>query len=113
MAATATFLRLLPAPLPARRLQDHALLVCGAEKLPPPLIDEFRAKFGVVPREGYGCTELSPVVGVNMPDVTVNGVRQVGTKVGSIGHTLPGIAARIVDPETEAPRIWGRKACCS
>ena len=79
------------------------LLVCGAEKLPPALIDEFKDKFGVEPREGYGCTELSPVVSVDLPDVVVNGVRQIGTKVGTIGHPLPGVAAKIVDAETSEP----------
>jgi acyl-[acyl-carrier-protein]-phospholipid O-acyltransferase/long-chain-fatty-acid--[acyl-carrier-protein] ligase len=46
---------------------------------------------------------LSPVVSVNVPDVTVNNVTQIGTKVGSVGHPLPGIAARVVDPDTHRP----------
>jgi acyl-[acyl-carrier-protein]-phospholipid O-acyltransferase/long-chain-fatty-acid--[acyl-carrier-protein] ligase len=104
MAATATFLRLYLRRCQPEDFKSMRLLVCGAEKLPPPLIEEFKAKFGVEPLEGYGCTELSPVVSVNIPDRTVNGVTQGGKKVGSIGHTLPGIAARVVDPETGAAR---------
>jgi acyl-[acyl-carrier-protein]-phospholipid O-acyltransferase/long-chain-fatty-acid--[acyl-carrier-protein] ligase len=103
MAATATFLRLYMRRCQPEDFKTMRLLVCGAEKLPPPLIDEFKAKFGVEPREGYGCTELSPVVSVNIPDVTVNGITQVGTKVGTIGHPLPGVAWRIVDPESYRP----------
>jgi acyl-[acyl-carrier-protein]-phospholipid O-acyltransferase/long-chain-fatty-acid--[acyl-carrier-protein] ligase len=60
--------------------------VCGAEKLPSPLVEEFKSKFGVEPLEGYGCTELSPVVSVNVPDVTINGVTiQRGNAAGKPG----------------------------
>ncbi len=103
MGATATFLRLYLRRCDPGDFKTMRLLVCGAEKLPPPLIDEFREKFGVEPLEGYGCTELSPVVSVNIPNVEVNGVKQVGKKVGTIGHPLPGVAARIVDPDTYKP----------
>ncbi len=109
MAATATFLRLYLRRCQPDDFKTMRLLVCGAEKLPPALIDEFQVKFGVEPREGYGCTELSPVASVNLPNVTVNGVEQVGTKVGTIGHPLPGIAAQIVDAESFAPLDFGRE----
>src|SRR5262249_38773414 len=78
MGATAPFLRLSLRRCQPYDFKTRRLLVCGAEKLPPPLIEEFKAKFGVGPLEGYGCTELSPVVGVNVPDVTANHVTQVG-----------------------------------
>ena len=42
--------------------------MCGAEKLPQPLAKEFKEKFGVLPLEGYGCTELSPAAAANVPD---------------------------------------------
>ena len=39
---------------------------------------------------------------------------QVGNKPGTIGHPLPGVAAKIVDPETRRrSRARTRKACCS
>ena len=88
------------------------MLVCGAEKLPPALIEEFHAKFGITPLEGYGCTELSPVVSVNVPDVSVNTLTQIGTKVGTVGQPLPGIAVRIVDadqPESMTPLPIGKE----
>jgi acyl-[acyl-carrier-protein]-phospholipid O-acyltransferase/long-chain-fatty-acid--[acyl-carrier-protein] ligase len=103
MASTATFLRLYLRRCQPEDFKTMRLLVCGAEKLPPPLIQDFKERFGVEPLEGYGCTELSPVVSVNIPDVTVNGVTQVGKKIGSIGHPLPGVAAKVVDPETNQP----------
>ena len=109
MAATATFLRLYLRRCQPDDFKTMRLLVCGAEKLPPALIDEFKSKFGIEPLEGYGCTELSPVVSVNIPDVVVNRVRQIGTKIGTIGHPLPGVACRIVDAETGAPVPCGHE----
>ncbi len=79
------------------------ILMVGAEKLPPALAQEFKAKFGVLPLEGYGCTELSPVAAANVPDWEEGGVRQIGNKPGSIGQPVPGVAAAIVDPETFQP----------
>jgi acyl-[acyl-carrier-protein]-phospholipid O-acyltransferase/long-chain-fatty-acid--[acyl-carrier-protein] ligase len=78
-------------------------IIAGAEKLKIELIDEFEKKFGVRPREGYGTTECSPLIAINVPDVEVAGVRQLGTKEGTAGHPLPGIAVRIVHPETGQP----------
>jgi acyl-[acyl-carrier-protein]-phospholipid O-acyltransferase/long-chain-fatty-acid--[acyl-carrier-protein] ligase len=77
--------------------------MCGAEKLPMALAQEFKEKFGVMPMEGYGCTELSPAAVVNVPDQEMDGFRQIGNRPGTIGQPLPGIAARIVDPDSFAP----------
>jgi acyl-[acyl-carrier-protein]-phospholipid O-acyltransferase/long-chain-fatty-acid--[acyl-carrier-protein] ligase len=79
------------------------ILMVGAEKLPPSLAQEFKEKFGVLPLEGYGCTELSPAAVVNVPDWEEGGVHQTGSKPGTIGQPIPGIAARIVHPETLEP----------
>jgi acyl-[acyl-carrier-protein]-phospholipid O-acyltransferase/long-chain-fatty-acid--[acyl-carrier-protein] ligase len=76
------------------------LVVAGAEKLRPALADAFAEKFGIRPLEGYGATELAPVAALNVPDVELGGIRQVGAKPGTVGHPLPGVAVRIVDPAT-------------
>jgi acyl-[acyl-carrier-protein]-phospholipid O-acyltransferase/long-chain-fatty-acid--[acyl-carrier-protein] ligase len=102
MVATPTFLRFYLRRAGADDFKSLRLLICGAEKLPMPLADEFEAKFGVRPLEGYGCTELSPVVSTNVPDLELDGQRQIGQKKGSIGQPLPGVACRIVDPESYA-----------
>lgn len=52
--------------------------------------------------EGYGCTECSPVIAVNVPDVEVDGMFQAGCRSGSVGRLLPNTCARVVDPESEA-----------
>jgi acyl-[acyl-carrier-protein]-phospholipid O-acyltransferase/long-chain-fatty-acid--[acyl-carrier-protein] ligase len=76
------------------------IVVCGAEKLKERLADAFHEKFGVRPLEGYGATELSPVVTVNVPDVESDGVYQVGNKVGAAGHPIPGVAVKVIDIES-------------
>lgn len=85
------------------------LAIVGAEKLKPALAEAFVERFGITLLEGYGCTELSPVVSVGIPDAVVKGSRQVGHKPGTVGHPLPGIAVRIVDPETFTERSAGEE----
>jgi acyl-[acyl-carrier-protein]-phospholipid O-acyltransferase/long-chain-fatty-acid--[acyl-carrier-protein] ligase len=100
---TPTFLRFCLRRSEPDDFRSLRVLICGAEKLPPSLAEEFRARFGVLPLEGYGCTELSPVATTNVPDVDVAGTRQVGNKPGTIGQPIPGVAARVVHPDTLAP----------
>jgi acyl-[acyl-carrier-protein]-phospholipid O-acyltransferase/long-chain-fatty-acid--[acyl-carrier-protein] ligase len=83
--------------------------IVGAERLREPLAGAFKEKFGVDLLEGYGCTEMSPVVAVNVPDVEDGPERQRGTRVGSVGHPLPGVAVKIVDPETGEGPLFGRE----
>ncbi len=97
---TPTFLRFCLRRCGPDDFKTVRILMCGAEKLPQALAQEFQEKFGVLPLEGYGCTELSPAAAANVPDREINGTRQVGNKPGTIGQPLPGIAARIVNPET-------------
>ncbi len=75
-------------------------VIVGAEKLKPRIADAFEERFGIRPLEGYGATELAPVATLNIPDVEIMGVRQPGVKPGTVGHPLPGVAVRIVDPDT-------------
>jgi acyl-[acyl-carrier-protein]-phospholipid O-acyltransferase/long-chain-fatty-acid--[acyl-carrier-protein] ligase len=100
LLATPTFLL---AYLRRAKREDFAslrLVITGAEKLKSKVADAFEEKFGVRPMEGYGATELSPVITLSLPDVEVGGVRQYGAKEGSVGHPIPGVAIRVVDPES-------------
>ena len=74
--------------------------IVGAEKLREPIAAAFKEKFGVDLLEGYGCTEMSPVVAVNTPDVNDRGEHQRGAARGSVGQPIPGVVAKIVDPAT-------------
>ena len=80
----------------------------GAEKLREPIAAAFKEKFGITLLEGYGCTEMSPVVAVNAPDVDDAGEHQRGSLPGTVGHPLPGVAAKVVDVETGEGPLVGR-----
>jgi len=81
-------------------------LLVGAEKLRPALAEAFQEKFGVTPLEGYGCTEMGPVVSVNA--VSGNGTGEgAAYKPGTAGRPLPHVSLRIVDPESLAPLAAG------
>ncbi len=101
--STPTFLRFYLRRCEKDDFASLRLLITGAEKLPASVRDEFKEKFGIEPQEGYGTTELSPVVSVNIPDTEKDGVRQIGGKPGCIGQPIPGVAVKIVDPETQEP----------
>jgi len=81
----------------------------GAEKLRAPIAEAFHEKFGIALLEGYGCTEMAPVVAVNAPDFDIPGDRQRASQTGSVGHPLPGVVAKIVDPETGEGPLIGRE----
>jgi acyl-[acyl-carrier-protein]-phospholipid O-acyltransferase/long-chain-fatty-acid--[acyl-carrier-protein] ligase len=101
--STPTFLRFYLRQCGPGDFQSVRLLYCGAEKLPQPLALEFQKKFGILPFEAYGCTELSPAAAANVADCEMEGFKQIGYKPGSIGLPLPGVAAKVVDPETYEP----------
>ncbi len=96
---TPTFLRFCLRRCEPDDFRSLHLLVCGAEKMPQALALEFQERFGVLPLEGYGCTELSPVVSANTPDRVVDGVRFVRNRPGSIGLPVPGVVVRVVNPD--------------
>jgi acyl-[acyl-carrier-protein]-phospholipid O-acyltransferase/long-chain-fatty-acid--[acyl-carrier-protein] ligase len=80
------------------------LAIVGAERLREPIASAFKQKFGVDLIEGYGCTEMAPVVAVNVPDAA-----GTGSRTGTVGRPLPGISAKIVDPETGEGPLVGKE----
>ncbi len=108
LLATPTFMQLYMRGCSPEDFGSLRVVMTGAEKLPDRLAAAFEEQFGIRPFEAYGCTECSPAVAVNTPDFRSAGFRQVGAKRGKIGHPLPGVSVRIVDPQTLAPLLPGQ-----
>jgi acyl-[acyl-carrier-protein]-phospholipid O-acyltransferase / long-chain-fatty-acid--[acyl-carrier-protein] ligase len=98
LIATPTFCAAYLRKVPREQFASLRWAVVGAEKLREPIARAFREKYGLDLLEGYGCTEMAPVIAVNIPDI--DALEQRGRKEGTVGHPLPGIAVKLVDPET-------------
>ncbi|MFO0940892.1 MAG: AMP-binding protein [Pirellulales bacterium] len=78
------------------------IIVVGAEKMPIDVAEDFEKRFGVRPVEGYGTTELSPVVSVNIPPSrAIN--KGVWLREGSVGRPMENIKARVVSLDDDTP----------
>jgi acyl-[acyl-carrier-protein]-phospholipid O-acyltransferase/long-chain-fatty-acid--[acyl-carrier-protein] ligase len=102
-----TFLRPFLKKAEKEELSSLTLVVSGAEKMPRELYDAFLEKFGLEIMQGYGLTETAPVANINQPNPpvpTTTAGQQEGKRLGSVGRMLPGMTARIVDPDTLAER---------
>jgi acyl-[acyl-carrier-protein]-phospholipid O-acyltransferase/long-chain-fatty-acid--[acyl-carrier-protein] ligase len=84
-------------------------VIAGAEKLREPVVKAYQEKYGITILEGYGCTELAPVVSVNMPDVIDGEEKQICNKSGTVGPPIPGVAVKIIDPDTERTLTAGEE----
>lgn len=94
---TPTFLRGFLKRIEPEQFKTVNVVVVGAEKMPIPLAHAFEERFGVRPIEGYGTTELSPVVAVNVPPSRArNQAGKDGLKEGSVGRPIPAVKARTV-----------------
>lgn len=102
LISTPTFCQAYLRICPAEDFASLRHVVVGAERLRPDFAAAFKEKFGLDMLEGYGATEMGPVVSVNVPNVMEGGENQTGHKPGTVGHPVPGVAARIVDPDTLA-----------
>ena len=98
--ATPTFLRGYIRRIASEQFTSLDVVVVGAEKMPPELFKAFEDKFGVRPVEGYGATELSPLVSVNIPPSRSSAKYQADRIEGSVGRPMPGICAKVVSPDT-------------
>ncbi len=107
LLATPTFLSLYLKRVAPEQFGALRLVMTGAERLPERLAAAFEERFGLRPIEGYGATECSPVIAASTLTVRQPGVFQRGNRRGSVGQPLPGIAVRIVDPETNLPLPLG------
>ena len=84
-------------------------VIAGAEKLREQIEAAFQEKFALPILEGYGCTELAPVVSVNIPNVGFGKEAQIGNKSGTVGHPIPGVSVKVVHPDTFEPLRCGEE----
>jgi len=98
--ATPTFLRGYLKRAEPEQLRSVRLIVTGAEKLPDELAAAFKARFGIDIMQGYGLTETSPAASFNIPNLP--DCAQPSNRSGSCGKLVPGLAAQIRHPETDA-----------
>ncbi|MCR9141536.1 MAG: AMP-binding protein [bacterium] len=126
MISTPTFCRQYLKKVQPHQFATMQFAIVGAEKCPPELRVAFEDRFKATLLEGYGCTELAPIVSANLmdsaqaepPDYSAKNasIARGGAegeiyagppaRDGSVGRPLPGIEILIVDPETleELPR---------
>jgi len=107
--ATPTFYAAYIRKCSAEEFSSLRLAIAGAEKLREPIANAFKEKYGLDLLEGYGCTELAPVVSLNIPDFEEGVYRQTGRKPGTVGHPIPGVAVKVVDPESGEPLPHGEE----
>jgi acyl-[acyl-carrier-protein]-phospholipid O-acyltransferase/long-chain-fatty-acid--[acyl-carrier-protein] ligase len=109
LLATPTFLRIYLRRCSPAQFGSLHIVLTGAEKLPEPLSLAFQDHFGIRPLEGYGATECSPVIAASTLDFRASGFFQPGSRRGFVGQPLPGVAVRIVNPETFEPLPAGEQ----
>jgi acyl-[acyl-carrier-protein]-phospholipid O-acyltransferase/long-chain-fatty-acid--[acyl-carrier-protein] ligase len=102
LTGTPTFMRTYLQRCDPAQFASVVHLLLGAEKLKPELAREIAEKMKLLPLEGYGCTELSPVVAVNTrtDKTTPDGRTVPGNRPGTVGMPLPGTAVKTISPET-------------
>ncbi len=102
LLCTPTFLRAYMQRLTPGDLESLEFAATGSERLPGELADAFEAKFGIRPFQGYGATELGPIVSANVPAVRSLNPEEVTLREGTVGRPARGVRVQVRDPETGA-----------
>jgi acyl-[acyl-carrier-protein]-phospholipid O-acyltransferase/long-chain-fatty-acid--[acyl-carrier-protein] ligase len=105
LLGTPTFLRGYLRKIEPEQFSKLNVVVVGAEKMPADLFDAFEKRFGIRPVEGYGTTELAPLVSVNIPPTRSVTHFHIDRLEGSVGRPVPGTAAKIVSPDDYAVEL--------
>lgn len=99
LISTPTFCRGYMRRVEPKDFASLRFAVAGAEKCPADLRVAWKERYGFDMLEGYGCTELAPVVATNFLDYKDKVVRETLNRPGSVGRPIPGIEILIADPD--------------
>lgn len=104
LIGTPTFFKPYLKRVKPEKMVSVKYVIAGAEKTPEGFAEAWESRFGSMYLEGYGLTETSPVVSVNLPKspegVDYPGHSEQGHRRGSVGRLMPGHCARILNPDT-------------
>jgi long-chain acyl-CoA synthetase len=81
---------MVTASIPKEVFSSVTLCLSGGAPLPVSILTKFEESYGIPIQEGYGLSEASPVVGVNVASKI---------KPGTIGPPVPGVRVRTVDAQ--------------
>jgi acyl-[acyl-carrier-protein]-phospholipid O-acyltransferase / long-chain-fatty-acid--[acyl-carrier-protein] ligase len=102
LLGTPTFYALYTRGCKPAQFASLRIAIVGGQKLMPSIATAFESRFGLPLSEGYGATELAPVVSVNSEDIVIAEVHHPTHRDGSVGRPLPGLAVRIVKEEASS-----------
>ncbi len=108
LLATPTFLRSYIRRVEPHQFKTLDVVVLGAEKMPVEVADDFEKTFGARPVEGYGTTELSPLVSVNIPPTRSQTKPGDGLREGTVGRPIENVSARTVSIDDDTPLPPGK-----
>ncbi|MFP6899914.1 MAG: AMP-binding protein, partial [Opitutales bacterium] len=97
LLGTPTFLRPYLRRAKEGDFDSIKFVIAGAEKTPEGFLEKWEKQADCIYLEGYGLTETSPVLCINLPGEE-NGLPR--KRVGAVGKLLPGLMARVVDPDS-------------
>jgi acyl-[acyl-carrier-protein]-phospholipid O-acyltransferase/long-chain-fatty-acid--[acyl-carrier-protein] ligase len=106
---TPTLLRAYMRRLSPEDFASVEIVATGSEPLPQAVADAFESKFGIRPFQGYGATELGPIVSANVPAVRALGEPSAVLREGTVGRPARGVRIQVRDPETGAVLETGQR----
>jgi acyl-[acyl-carrier-protein]-phospholipid O-acyltransferase/long-chain-fatty-acid--[acyl-carrier-protein] ligase len=102
LLGTPTLLRAYMRRLSPEDFAPVEIVATGSERLPQSVAADFESKFGVRPFQGYGATELGPIVSANVPAARALGDPGTVLREGTVGRPARGVRVEVRDPETGA-----------
>ncbi|HET7094341.1 MAG TPA: AMP-binding protein, partial [Thermomicrobiales bacterium] len=115
LLATPTFFRSYLHRVPPEDFASVDVAFAGGERLSPDLAAAFDRRFGIRLGEGYGATEMSPLISADIPPNRAIGAPDAGARPGTVGRPAPGVQVRVTDLETGEPlgpnrrgMVWAR-----